>query len=45
MRLESQVAVAMAAAIAPIQPLAWECPYAMSSALKKKKTNKPQRVK
>ena len=30
------------AALAPIQPLAWELPYAMSVALKrKKKTNNP----
>ena len=30
------------AATAPIQPLAWEPPYAMGAALKSKKQKKPQ---
>ena len=40
-RLRSSVAVAMAAIgwglISPIQPLAWELPYAQGAAVKKKK--------
>ena len=31
------VAVAVAVAMAPIQPLAWELPYAAGAALKRKK--------
>ena len=33
------------AATAPIQPLAWEPPYAMCAALKKKKTKKKKKKK
>ena len=32
------------AAVAPIQPLAWELPYAMGVAVKKKKQNKTKLV-
>ena len=34
------MAVVQAAATAPIQPLAWELPYAVGTALKKNKKNK-----
>ena len=33
------------AATAPIQPLAWECPYAMGAALKKIKDKKKKKEK
>ena len=42
MQLRSGIAVAVAwsAAVAPIQPLAWELSYAMGVALKRKKKKK-----
>ena len=40
MQLGSCVAVALATPTAPIQPLAWEPPYAIGSALEKDKKTK-----
>ena len=34
-----------AAAVVPIRPLAWELPYAVSSALKRQKTKKKKKKK
>ena len=44
-RLGSRVAVALAKATAPIQPLAWEPPYATGAALEKAKRQKEKKKK
>ena len=43
MWLRSRVAVAVVVAAAPIQPLAWEPPYAQGAALKSKKGKKKKK--
>ena len=43
MRLGSGVAVAVASA-APIQPLAWEFPYAAGAAIKRKEKKKKEKA-
>ena len=44
-RRASTCAVAVAAAVAPIGPLAWEPPYVAGAALKSKKQNKTTKQK
>ena len=39
------MAVAQAAAVAPVQPLAWELPYASNVALKRKKKKEKEKEK
>ena len=45
LRSHAAVAVVQPAAVAPIQPLAWEPPYATGIALKSKKKKKKERKK
>ena len=45
MKLGSHVAVAVAAAAAPIRPLAWEPPYAEGAVLEKTKKKKKKKKK